>query len=73
MVKTKRVYYLVRKDLNWEDLNITYPQILQQKGRVFNGWNATLPKSGKMAREHQSFMLILILFIVSRQKYLHSK
>lgn len=53
--KTKRVYYLVRKDLNWEDLNITYPQTLQQKGRVFNGWNATLPKSGKMAREHQSF------------------
>lgn len=53
--KTKRVYYLVRKDLNWEDLNIAYPQTLQQKGCVFNGWNATLPKSGKMAREHQSF------------------
>lgn len=53
--KTKRVYYLVRKDLNWEDLNIQRPDAVKDEGRVFKGWTSELPTSGKMEREHRSF------------------
>ncbi|MET3645342.1 pneumococcal-type histidine triad protein [Streptococcus gallinaceus] len=53
--QTKRVYYLVRKDLNWEDLHITRPKAVTLKGNVFKGWSADLPKSGKIPREHQAY------------------
>ncbi|RLU52203.1 histidine triad protein [Streptococcus iniae] len=53
--KTKRIYYLVRKDMNWEDVNIKLPEAVKEEGRVFKGWNATMPTKGKMEREHQAF------------------
>ncbi|MGT2932594.1 pneumococcal-type histidine triad protein [Streptococcus catagoni] len=53
--KTKRVYYLVRKDLNWEDLQIQRPDAVKKEGRIFKGWSAELPTSGKMSREHKGF------------------
>ncbi|QZT27090.1 pneumococcal-type histidine triad protein [Streptococcus dysgalactiae] len=53
--KTKRVYYLVRKDSNWEDVNGLRPETIKQEGRIFKGWSAEMPVSGKMEREHQSF------------------
>lgn len=53
--KAKRIYYLVRKDLNWEDLDIQRPDTVKDEGRIFKGWNRDLPTTGKMAREHYSF------------------
>ncbi|WP_394406011.1 pneumococcal-type histidine triad protein [Streptococcus sp. 20-1249] len=53
--KTKRVYYLVRKDLNWEDLHINRPNTVTHEGKLFKGWSADLPTSGKMQREHQAY------------------
>lgn len=53
--KTKRIYYLVRKDMNWEDVNIKLPEAVKDEGRIFKGWNTDLPTKGKMEREHQSF------------------
>lgn len=53
--KVKTVYYLVRKDLDWKDLHITPPTAIQRDGRVFKGWSAELPTSGKMARENRAF------------------
>ncbi|WP_155971981.1 pneumococcal-type histidine triad protein [Streptococcus ruminantium] len=53
--KNKRVYYLIRKDLNWEDLHIQRPDAVKHEGSTFKGWNAELPSHGKMPREHQYF------------------
>ncbi|WP_052123801.1 pneumococcal-type histidine triad protein [Streptococcus phocae] len=53
--KVKTVYYLVRKDLDWKDLHITQPTAIQHDGRVFKGWSANLPSSGKMSRDSHSF------------------
>ncbi|HEL0380005.1 TPA: pneumococcal-type histidine triad protein [Streptococcus equi subsp. zooepidemicus] len=54
-IKTKRVHYLVRKDLDWKDLNIQRPEAIKHEGRIFKGWSAELPTAGKMDREHQRF------------------
>lgn len=56
-IKTKRVHYLVRKDLDWKDLNIKRPEAIKHEGRVLKGWNAELPTAGKMEREHQYFYI----------------
>lgn len=53
--KAKRVYYLVRKDTNWEDLHINHPVAKELDGRLFKGWKTNMPTSGKMSRTHQSF------------------
>lgn len=56
--KTKRVHYLVRKDLDWKDLNIKRPEVIKHEGKILNkGWNADLPTAGKMEREHQYFYI----------------
>ncbi|MDQ8759469.1 pneumococcal-type histidine triad protein [Streptococcus ruminantium] len=53
--KNKRVYYLIRKDLNWEDLHIQRPDAVKHEGSTFKEWNAEPPSHGKMPREHQYF------------------
>ncbi|WP_159592331.1 pneumococcal-type histidine triad protein [Streptococcus halichoeri] len=53
--KTKRVYYLVRKDLDWSTLKIQRPQTITHDGRIFKGWSEDLPTSGIMARENKGY------------------
>ncbi|MBJ8326236.1 pneumococcal-type histidine triad protein [Streptococcus pacificus] len=51
-----RIYYLVRKDLDWSELGFSMPETLVKDNSIFKGWREEMPKSGKMDRESVHFI-----------------
>ncbi|MCU9533058.1 pneumococcal-type histidine triad protein [Streptococcus sp. CSL10205-OR2] len=51
-----RIYYLVRKDLDWSELEISMPETMAKEKSLFKGWREEMPTSGKMPRESQHFI-----------------